>query len=48
MDVGVVRAPMIRRRQTIQTITQSVSISRSRFFKSTALMWMAMWFFAGN
>jgi hypothetical protein len=36
MDMGAVKAPMIRRSKACKRSRQSVSISQSRFFRSTA------------
>jgi hypothetical protein len=48
MDVGAVRAPMIRRSQIMQTITAiGLDIAKS-VFQFMALMQMVMWFFAGK
>src|SRR5215475_5442120 len=46
MDVGAVEAPTIRRSQACKRSRRSVSISLSRFFKSTELTRRVIWSFA--
>ena len=43
MDVGAVKGSHDSEELSMQTVTTSVSISRSRFFRSMALMLTAKW-----